>query len=323
MRNKRIISLVAAGLLVLFSSAGVYAEGTNEKVLDARESVVRILNVPQMGEGSIGSGFAVGKKGEDPQYFVTNDHCVRGSAQGTSDIFLILDSLENESSIISVEVIYQTDGQGKDIAVLKTAEPVKERVPAVLGTVENAHETDTVYALGYPGDTDVFTQSQGTLESAIEDCTVKTGHITRMNGGEYQGARFMVFEGQIKPGNSGGPLMNEDAQVIGVNSIKSSIQEAVDNGAIYIDEVKEILDENNIAYMDASSKAAIGKKAGRGIGLATGLLVGAGVLLLTAGTLAGRIRKRKRLRAARREAELEGLFSDTDLDKDIDDIKYM
>lgn len=268
-KNYLIILGTVSFILFLCCNGGVrkvFAEGTNERVLAAKDCVVRIWAVwgtaQNPYQAAKGSGFAVGNQGEEVQYFVTNDHCVSGK-QGDmppDEIYIIFDSLDEPDTVVRANIVYKTDQVGQDLAVLELPKPVSLRQPAVLGSAYDVRETDSVYAMGFPGVTDDFTGNDR-LNSSGKYCTVKTGHVTRAEGGEYRGSSFIVFEGQINPGNSGGPLVNENGEVVGVNAI-GALDGASDNGAIYVDHVKEILNELQIPY--GQSKESKKSNAGTG-----------------------------------------------------------
>lgn len=102
---------------------------------------------------------------------------------------------------------------GKDVAVLKLD---KTNLPTVkLGDDSKMRTGDKVYAMGYPA---VATLTEAlNVAQAIQEPTITQGIISakkEMAGG------WSIFQtdAAIHGGNSGGPLFNDDGEVIGINT---------------------------------------------------------------------------------------------------------
>ncbi len=95
----------------------------------------------------------------------------------------------------------------KDIAVLKAAQPPQGLVPATLGNPRGLHPGDTAVAVGNPfGLTDTVTA--GTV-SGLERTFVPPDNGQPMTG-------LIQFDAAVNPGNSGGPLLNSNGEVVGI-----------------------------------------------------------------------------------------------------------
>src|SRR3989304_308918 len=97
---------------------------------------------------------------------------------------------------------------GADIALIKLQEPVQGLVHAELGDSDKLAVGQAAYAIGSPYG----------LESSFS-----VGHISgfRDFGRFYDGtipAKFIQTDAAINSGNSGGPLLNSNGQVIGIAS---------------------------------------------------------------------------------------------------------
>ncbi len=135
-----------------------------------------------------GSGFVVSQDG----LIVTNAHVVEGSPSVVTVEFA-------DGRKIPADVLGFGKG-GLDLAVLKIHGQKNLRTLA-LATPGSAEVGDRVFALGSP------------LDPEFKD-TFTQGNITRINksDGEIQ------HNAPIYGGNSGGPLLNTKAEVIGVNT---------------------------------------------------------------------------------------------------------
>ncbi|MEK7724263.1 MAG: trypsin-like peptidase domain-containing protein, partial [Acidobacteriota bacterium] len=140
---------------------------------------------------SVGSGFIVDKSG----YILTNDHVVDDAAK-------ISVKLQNGEEYIAK--VIGVDDQ-TDLAVLKI-EAGKDLPSVKLGDSESTRVGDWVLAIGSP-----FGLAQ----------TVTAGIISQTNRETPGGTVFQKFiqtDAAINRGNSGGPLVNMNGDVIGVNS---------------------------------------------------------------------------------------------------------
>ena len=227
-------------------------------------------------ECSWGSGFFVGKEGQDPQYIVTNMHVIDdyvAADEGgsfykywTTDsdgyyVFLTASSCELRIyySADDYDVAYVDcygDVDKLDLAVLRLREPTNKRKPLKLADVSEDLVGDTVYTVGYPGNADNDFSSAS--KYGIEDATIHKGSVSRIVMNEGKGVERISTDATIQHGNSGGPLVTENNLVIGVNTnVESnspfSSQVEVDYYAISANDVMRFLDKNNIYYEKGSS----------------------------------------------------------------------
>ena len=140
---------------------------------------------------AVGSGFIVDKSG----YIVTNAHVV----DDTVRITVKLDSGEE-----FVARVVGTD-ELTDIAVLKIE--AKRDLPAVkFGDSDKAEVGDWVLAIGSP-----FGLAKTVTAGIISQKERETPYASAFQ-------RFIQTDAAINRGNSGGPLVNLDGEVVGVNS---------------------------------------------------------------------------------------------------------
>lgn len=140
---------------------------------------------------AVGSGFIVDRAG----YIVTNAHVVDDSSR----ITVKLDSGEEFTARV-----VGTDDQ-TDIAVLKI--DAGRDLPAVkFGDSDKAEVGDWVLAIGSP-----FGLAKTVTAGIISQKQRETPYASAFQ-------RFIQTDAAINRGNSGGPLVNTDGEVIGVNS---------------------------------------------------------------------------------------------------------
>jgi len=147
-----------------------------------------------------GSAFCVDRAG----FFVTNAHVA--GARGAK-LSLVLNPGEVDQKVLQARVV-RAD-KAADLALLK-AENSPPLTPLELGEIRGLVETQAVTAFGYP-----FGKELAVRAGVYPSVTVSTGRITSLRkvGGELQ---QIQLDASVNPGNSGGPVLNDKGQVVGV-----------------------------------------------------------------------------------------------------------
>ena len=148
-----------------------------------RRATLRVRNRTCPGIGS-GSAFAVHKN-----VLVTNRHVVEGAAA--------IEATTWDGRIFSTDVV--ATAVAGDLALVGVSEPL----PAVLNLGRSAAPGDEVTVVGYPGG------------SAI---TLTDGHVIDFVSGEVflEPGMTMRLNAPIAPGSSGGPVVDNDGDVVAV-----------------------------------------------------------------------------------------------------------
>ena len=161
--------------------------------LDANEGVKRIANNSIVyieaedinGKGWSGTGFFITSSLVATNYHVVhNARMVAGIGHGTGRKFYFLGATEIDTA--------------RDLAILKVSTD-SHGSPLHIGS--GVSKGQTVYAAGYPHGKYKFSK----------------GKVTNVNGGKScEDQEFKISRNMIKFGNSGGPILNNDGQVVGV-----------------------------------------------------------------------------------------------------------
>ena len=233
--------VLAAALLAAFLVGAVPASAAfDQSVLDG---IVLISSGAPDSTGEMsywrGTGFFVGRQGEDPQYIVTNCHVVEefilaGKALGGGELAVFFDE-DTEEEAYLVDYDYE-----KDVALLKLAEPTDQRVALSMREAPESALGNEVYAVGYP------------LAADLTDATVTTGSISRFLTESGTGRKLIQTDAALSGGNSGGPLTDGDGAVIGINTAGSDLDQNLFY-AVSVSEILPLLDRNNIPYTTAES----------------------------------------------------------------------
>lgn len=286
---KRLYSAFLA-LLLVCALLPLSAGASENPVPVAKQAVVNIVaGILYDGNGEItyfdeeagtGTGFGVGPAGEDAQTFVTNRHVVTVGDTVYDTVYIRIDGadLYDGKTLIECDVVYV--GEDGDYAIIQARSPIQGVTTLPLLPAEEMETGDRIYALGFPGIADVMADSN---HYTTEDITVTDGTISRYithTTSEYAAPlKLMAHTASINHGNSGGPLINEQGQVIGINTFLYRGDGADTRYyALYIDYAMAALDELGVEYVDARRQAETAPAQGTNYGLIAAVVVGALVL---------------------------------------------
>ena len=258
--KKRIVSSLLAVFLLLAIPLTAFADFDPE----TRNSVVVVETCLELDAGTVsfgwGTGFFVGEDGQDPMYLITNHHVIEpflesgerelvqaetteGVLTGRSKIRVYYDSDDYEEAY---PVAYD---EIKDLAVLKLGAATSKRTPLPLCSPTDDMVGSTIYAVGYPGLAEnIFADATSTWGPS--DVSVTSGSISRLLTTSGTGQMRLQIDCVIRHGNSGGPLVNENGQVLGI--AVSSVSDEEDSSMYYgvnIDEVIPYLKQYDVPYV--------------------------------------------------------------------------
>lgn len=200
------------------------------KLQDAGNSIFIAQSESKLG---LGSGVIVTENG----YIVTNEHVV-GEKYSTCYV-----TLENGKNYTGNVVWADSD---IDLAIVKiNAQGLKY---ISLGDSDNIKVAQTVYAIGNP----VGFEFQRTVTSGIISGLKRTIKLSEERPSYMED--LIQTDATINEGNSGGPLLNSNGNMIGINTVKISSAEGI-GFAVPINMIKPIIEkfrttgEFNEAYL--------------------------------------------------------------------------
>jgi serine protease Do len=192
-------------------------EKTMESVLILKEYPSNpLLSNSKKDEGEIiGTGFFVYE-----DYFITNSHVL-------SDIYISsIEATTYDGKNYSVTRIGSNNAM--DITILKINNSQEFYFPLVLADSSEVKVGEKVIAIGNPYGLN-FSVTQG-IVSALNK---------KINN--YPG-EYIQTDAALNPGNSGGPLINVDGKVIGINNYKIFLSEGL-GFALESNDIKETINE--------------------------------------------------------------------------------
>ncbi len=201
MKMKKTVNFLKLSLLFILIATMLVAAtiipasaATNKEVIDASQSVVRIISEAEDGTLGLGTAFYVGKSSSGKDLFVTNRHMVTDSDFDLCRrIYILRDNSTavkyteyayvnpngyevsytpsssslpqahvpyggvdiDTSRTISCDVLYTTYNEEEpDIAIIEAYENIKGLKPLPLKSTEKVEKGSTVYLVGYPSQSD-------------------------------------------------------------------------------------------------------------------------------------------------------------------------
>lgn len=195
----------------------------------------QVQNGTQEQQIGAGSGFIVSSDG----YIITNKHVVE---QTDAKYTVILKNAQNVDEKIEATVIARDPNS--DIAILKID---KTGLPALnLGDSGSLNVGQTTVAIGY-----ALGQFDNTVSKGIISGLSRSITAGGMESGVEDLENLIQTDAAVNPGNSGGPLLDIEGNVIGVNVAMADAQSI--GFAIPINEIKP-------AYEEAKSSGTIKKE---------------------------------------------------------------
>ena len=208
------LALLVGLISILAMPVDLYAQAHNRspinKRVDVHKAVVRIevsgAFAPFGREANAGSGTGTGFFVDSSGLLVTNSHVIGAGSAATIEVFVDGERSPRTASVLGVS-------ECADLAFLQVE---GEDFPYLEWRAAPVRVGELVYAAGFPQGTFDYTMEKGIAEQA--DIAKHTRWGSLDEGIIRHGAR-------IQPGNSGGPLVDEEGQVLGVNYLSNDRDE--------------------------------------------------------------------------------------------------
>lgn len=253
--KEKIFNILSAVVSAVVIAVSVPVTAHADALQDAQNSVVfitRDISVEEAGEEGwqeYGSGFAIGNLNEPVEFIVTNAHVITDDSgnYNTADLTVWFSVTANDFMIPEVYAI----DKGRDIAVLRLPEKTDKRSAVPLNT-EIVPNGETVYAIGYP---DYGNNLQDYKTMSTKDITLTKGIISKQFRHEENQRGYEVYQhdAALSAGNSGGPLVNSNGEVIGINTWVTSGSFADGGNATIAKEIATFLSGNGVPYATGSA----------------------------------------------------------------------
>lgn len=231
-RNAAAAALILS-LLAISCSADEIKQEMGAAVAAVRPALIRIHVVSadyaqgrQIKMEGAGSGVIISPEG----YAVTNHHV---AADAERIVCTLADKREVDAKLVGTDPL-------ADIAVLKLISPDGKSFPtAPFGDSSKLEVGDRVFSMGSP-----YALSQSVTMGIVSNTDMVMPEFVSPGAMELEGedvgsiVKWIGHDALIRPGNSGGPLVNRDGQIVGINEISVGL-----SGAIPSNLVREVADQ--------------------------------------------------------------------------------
>ena len=220
-----------------FSSASEATRGIGKDVFDkALPSVVKVFSE----DGSSGAGSVIEYNGE--LYILTNEHVTAGGAQ----VGIVFHDTPKDADYYLGRVL--RENQQKDLALVKLYSMPKDALPLKLALAPTEIDDD-VFVIGHPIGYD-WTFTRGYVSQ------VRDSYAWNNEAGNQNLADLIQTQTPINYGNSGGPILNDKAEIVGVVSWGWGEVDSGLNFGIAVSSVVAFLDERESVRFNPIIKAA-------------------------------------------------------------------
>ncbi len=269
-------------VLVLLMTMVPVCFAQEDVISQTRRGVVRVfVEDTETGSCASGTAFGVGTKGEETSYYVTNWHVVTSNGEysvGELDVYILLSndavkltwvpvedtetgeilgyasyiSEVDYSQMVRCEVLYAAD-QYPDVAILRAERKVPGRMALRLRSAQEIGVNSDVWALGYPGTADQASLDTSQMTSYyyadVDSVYLNKGSISRKMAVERFGkTHCLEHDAHINHGNSGGPLVDANGDVVGINTYGLTDEGSQFYYSVDVDYAMEYLTELGIAF---------------------------------------------------------------------------
>lgn len=261
---KLLFILCCVCAVVLTKDNKVFAQ--EDPIQEAKNAVVEVYSGFTTDDGSFhklkhASGFVISNDGQ--AYIITTQDTLKNSEKSKTnyckkhDISTEGHSLRDSIQVVvkgdvTVEASVLTESEEDNYSILQVASSISERTALKLGNTENLITGDTVYALG-------FADNAGTKENPTEflaaNVEISEGKM-QDTGANKNNVIFLQHSAVVSDGNTGGPLVNSEGYVIGMNNAALNDEAPVVFYSLPIGEIRAILDNFQIPYDNVENDVA-------------------------------------------------------------------
>ncbi len=193
----RVVSYVKKSRLKEEAHAGRLPQRTPKAKPEAIDPANKVERTPQADDDEIEAGVGTGVVIVDKGIILTNLHVVSGADRIAVTFH---DGLEASASITGVQA-------ENDLAVLQAAKIPDDMIAATMRSTGDLSPGDKVLAVGFPFG--IGPSASGGIVSGLK-------RSFRSPEGKQEMSNLIQFDAAANPGNSGGPLVTMDGEVVGI-----------------------------------------------------------------------------------------------------------
>lgn len=201
--------MLAVAAFVIAGSPLFAQDGLASAVVESVKKASVFIKVDGEGWGASGSGFVVGGD-EKALHVATNHHVIDASGHGKPPAITVVFDSGNKAERSFPATVVASDSE-RDLAVLRLTGVKSPPAPITLSDTAKLTETMPVYSFGYP-----FGKALAADKGASPAVTVGKASISSLRMGPDGELATIQIDGNLNPGNSGGPVVDAKGKLVGV-----------------------------------------------------------------------------------------------------------
>lgn len=182
--------------------SGLTAQPSGQLLTEQVRHIAQSITVKVLSGRSGGSGIVIQKQGA-VYTVVTNQH-VLTAGQGSG-----YQIQTNDGRTYPAEVMRTVSFDGNDLALLQFRSTGADYTVASLGTSSTLEPGDEVFAAGFPFESEQYGSAW----------TFTSGTVSLISDRAIEGGYQIAYTNPVEKGMSGGPILNRQGQVIGINGM--------------------------------------------------------------------------------------------------------
>lgn len=182
-----------------YFSRALAQQPTSQVSQEQLAKIARSITVKIVTKDSGGSGILINKNGQEYSV-LTNQHVIDKNKKY---------SIQTSDGRIHQVKLSNLNFQGKDLALLKFRSTINYPV-AFFSNLSDVAQGDEVFAAGFP-----FEDNSSEARAFV----LTTGRVSTLLPKPLEGGYLIGYTSEVEKGMSGGPVLNKEGKVIGVNGI--------------------------------------------------------------------------------------------------------
>ena len=168
------------------------------------EQEAKAITAKVLAGESWGSGIIIGKQG-NLYTLVTNHHVLIFSKDKTYQV------QAPDGQIYPGYISKEVDFQENDLALVEFTSERRYKVASFATTLTNSVKKEEVFAAGFPIEIESRKKAKGLY--------ITNGYIAQLSKLHFGGGYQIGYTNSVKKGMSGGPLLNNKGEVVGINGV--------------------------------------------------------------------------------------------------------
>ena len=267
-KNARLTRIVVLAMVICMAVSLLLpttALAANAAVNDAKNGVVQVRVTYTDDAGSVedlfsGTGFLI-----NDNTVLTCNHVVTLTAGELAALAEVYQKTVPEfqsrlkiaitvSRDVTIDATVINSSATMDFAILRLSTSLQGKKALAIRSSATVEQTEHVFAIGFP---DISSDSQSFSTYTSEDATIAEGVVNK-NGAYFDAnVKYLQTSCELDFGNSGGPMGDENGNVIGLCAGYLDSDASAVYFAVCIDQVTEVLSALGIPYTPATSQPVV------------------------------------------------------------------